>query len=96
MSDMVPARSQTVAVERPLFSSAGSGLCRVSAPPLDHSRSGCRSSLVGAMGLFKQTGAYVASSKVLLELQSSQSPTLVISNRQVDYDLSISTYRIWR
>lgn len=48
--------------------------------------------LLGIPGLFKHTGAFVSSSKVLLELQSSQNPSLDISSRNVNYDLAISTY----
>ncbi|MFO7653993.1 MAG: hypothetical protein R6X25_09255 [Candidatus Krumholzibacteriia bacterium] len=48
--------------------------------------------LVGLMFLFRQTGGYVAGSQVLLELQAPQNPSFYVSNRLVDYDLSISTY----
>jgi uncharacterized protein involved in exopolysaccharide biosynthesis len=91
VSDMVPIRFQAPAVERPAFSLRDLVyvvfrrrrlIAAIWLPIL----------VAGAMGLFKQTGAYVASSKVLLELQSSQSPTLLLSSRQVDYDLSTSTY----
>jgi uncharacterized protein involved in exopolysaccharide biosynthesis len=91
VSDMVPIRPQSLTADRALFSPRDlvyvafrrrRWIVAIWLPIL----------IVGALGLRKQTGAYVASSKVLLELQSSQSPTLVISNRQVDYDLSISTY----
>lgn len=91
MSEMVPIRPQTLSAERPLFSPRDlvyvafrrrRWIAAIWLPIL----------VVGALGLLKQSGAYVASSKVLLELQSSQSPTLVIANRQVDYDLAISTY----
>jgi uncharacterized protein involved in exopolysaccharide biosynthesis len=91
MPDMVPIRPQMPVGERQLFGPRDlvyvafrrrRWILAIWLPIL----------LVGALGLFKHTGAFVASSKVLLELQSSQSPTLVISNRQVDYDLAISTY----
>ncbi len=48
--------------------------------------------ILGSLGLFKQTGAFVSSSKMILELQSPENPSLVISTRNVDYDLAISTY----
>jgi uncharacterized protein involved in exopolysaccharide biosynthesis len=91
VSDMVPIRPQAMTAERQLFSPRDlvyvafrrrRWIIAIWVPIL----------LAGVLGLLKQTGAYVAGSKVLLELQSSQSPTLVIANRQVDYDLAISTY----
>lgn len=91
MSDIVPARSHQLSTERTMFTPRDlvyvafrrrRWILAIWLPIL----------VVGALGLRKQTGAFIASSKVLLELQSSENPTLVISGRPVDYDLAISTY----
>jgi len=49
--------------------------------------------IVGALGLFRQMGSYVASSRVLLELQGSDNLNNIFSNpNRIDYDLATSTY----
>ena len=91
MSDMVPVGSQHLPAERSLFSPRELvyvafrrkiWIFAVWLPIL----------ALGLFGVLRESASFGASSKVLLELQSPQNPSLDITVRSVDYDLAISTY----
>ena len=47
--------------------------------------------LIGSLGLFKQTGAYTASSRVVVELVKVDLPRWNAGSRNIDYDRELST-----